>query len=37
MEKKLIHFSKFFLPAAIISSVIILFGVAGFVTRVINL
>ena len=37
MEKKLIHFSKFFLPAAIISSVIILFGVAGFVTRGINL
>lgn len=37
MEKKLIHFSKFFLPAAIISSVIILFGVAGFITRGINL
>ncbi len=37
MEKKLIHFSKFFLPAAVISSVIILFGVAGFVTRGINL
>lgn len=37
MEKKIIHFSKFFLPAAIISSVIILFGVAGFITRGINL
>lgn len=37
MEKKVIHFSKFFLPAAIISSVIIIFGVVGFVTRGINL
>lgn len=37
MEKKVIHFSKFFLPAAIISSVIIIFGVVGFITRGINL
>lgn len=37
MEKKVIHFSKFFLPAAIISSVIIIFGVVDFVTRGINL
>ena len=37
MEKKVIHFSKFFLPAALISSVIIIFGVVGFVTRGINL
>lgn len=36
MEKKLIHFSKFFLPAAIISIAIIIFGVVGFVTRGIN-
>lgn len=37
MEKKVIHFSKFFLPAAIISSVVIIFGVVGFITRGINL
>lgn len=37
MEKKLIHFSKFFLPAAIISIALIIFGIIGFVTRGINL
>lgn len=37
MEKKLIHFSKFFLPAGIISGALILFGIVGFVTRGINL
>lgn len=37
MKKKVIHFSKFFLPAAIISSVIIIFGIVGFITRGINL
>lgn len=37
MEKKVIHFSKFFLPAAIISSAIIIFGIVGFVLFGINL
>ncbi|MCL2209346.1 MAG: protein translocase subunit SecF [Treponema sp.] len=31
--KKVIQFSKFFIPAAIISLVIIIFGVTGFLTR----
>lgn len=37
MEKKLRHFSKFFLPAGILSIAIIAFGFAGFVTKGINL
>jgi len=31
--KKTIRFSKFFLPAAIISSVLVVFGVTGFLTK----
>lgn len=37
MEKKLVKFSKFFVPAGILSLAIIALGVVGFVTRGINL
>lgn len=37
MDKKNIHFSKFFLPAGIIAIVVILSGVIGFFTKGINL
>jgi len=31
--KKIINFSKFFLPAAIISSVVIIFGITGYIVK----
>jgi preprotein translocase subunit SecF len=31
--KKIIHFSKFFLPASIISAIIVIVGVGGFITN----
>ncbi|MBQ1971750.1 MAG: protein translocase subunit SecF, partial [Treponema sp.] len=37
MMKKVIQFSKGFLPSAIISAVIIVFGIIGFFTKGINL
>ena len=37
MEKKIRNFSKFFLPAGIISIAIVAFGIIGFVTKGINL
>ena len=36
MEKKTIRFSKGFIPAAVFSTVVILFGIAGIFTRGIN-
>lgn len=36
MEKKIIRFSKGFIPAAVFSTVVILFGIAGIFTRGIN-
>lgn len=36
MEKKIVRFSKGFVPCAIFSSVVILFGIVGFFTRGIN-
>lgn len=36
MEKKIIRFSKGFIPAAVFSTVIILYGIAGIFTRGIN-
>lgn len=36
MENKIIRFSKAFVPCAIFSSAVILFGIAGFFTRGIN-
>ena len=36
MENKTIRFSKGFIPAAVLSTIVILFGVAGIFTRGIN-
>ena len=36
MTRKTIHFSKGFLPCAIVSTIIILSGIAGFFIRGIN-